>query len=98
MAQVYRNADRIVAKSPDVRAALAAAAERVAAKAREIAATHNDSGTFEASIHTEHYRIDHYVVADDPDSISKEFGRTGSTGRQGPSKGVFALARAMNEA
>jgi hypothetical protein len=98
VAQVYKSATRIVAKTPEVQAALAAAAERVAAKAREIAATHNDTGAYAASIHTDTGRIDHYVVSDDPSAVSKEFGRTGSTGRRGPSKGVFALTRAMTEA
>lgn len=97
MATLDRNIAKIVAVAPEVQAALAAAATRVAAKARSHAAAHNDSGEYAGSIGTSKGRVDHYVQSSDPDAVSKEFGRTGALGR-GKSHGVFALTRAMGDA
>jgi hypothetical protein len=94
MAQEYRNADRTVAKCPEVQKHLAKVAQDMAARARAIAHQHDRSGDFAASITTDHGRIDHYVIATDDDAVSKEFGRTGATGH-GTSQGVFALTRAL---
>jgi Family of unknown function (DUF5403) len=95
MARVYLGADKAVALSAEVQVTLKAHAEELAARARTLAETHDDSGEYARSIHVEHGRVDWYVVSDDPNAVSKEFGRTGARGR-GASQGVFALTRAMN--
>lgn len=97
MAKLYAGVERKVARCAEVQAGLAAAATRIAARARAIAEAHADSGAFAASIGTSKGKVDHFVHATDPDAISKEFGRTGETGH-GTSKGVYALTTAMGEA
>lgn len=96
MATVFRNATKAVAKSPEVQVGLKAAAEVLMAKAIANAHEHDDSGDYAASIGLEHGRVDWYVVASDPDAISKEFGR-GEASPRGPSEGVYALTRALGE-
>lgn len=96
VATVFRNAVKTVANNREVQAALQAAAKALAARAQAFAHEHDDSGEYASSIHVERGRVDRYVVADDPDAISKEFGRTDASPR-GPSEGVFALTRALGE-
>ena len=94
MANVTGKIGRLVALHVDVQAELDQQAERTRSRIAGLAASHVHSGDYAGSWRVERGKIDRYVTSSDPQAVSKEYGRTGATGR-GTSRGVHAIGRAL---
>ena len=103
MATVYRSASVTAARIAGESQVMDDVANAVADNARALAASHNVSGEFEASIGVERRPgkrgvTDRIVYADDPNALSIEFGHLTRPGKDGTSQhwveGLHILARA----
>lgn len=93
MAELDRNLDAIIAHMPGVVDAVAAEAERRAARIRAVAAQHRNTGAFTASIKTAPAGPDTIIYSDDPAALSINYGHTAANGRMVP--GIHAFEAGM---
>lgn len=93
-ASVNANATTIVAHSKQVHDALRPFAELVMEAIKAKIAPHSNTGEFERSVEIEEGRVDWYIVSNDPNAYSKEFGHYWNDDPEGTkTEGVKAFTR-----
>jgi hypothetical protein len=73
-ASINANAVSVVAHNKELHAALRPFASLVEEAVKAKIAPHSNTGEFEESIGVEEGRVDWYIVSNDPNAYSKEFG------------------------
>jgi hypothetical protein len=93
MAEVYPDTDAVIARLPEVRAAVMDAARAIAARAETLLAQHHQTGNARIEV-TRGERTDAFVSLVDEAAVSIEYGHVTKSGRV--VAGLYIITRAAN--